>query len=202
MTHILLSPEDVIQEGDEMLLLESSTFTPKWTKAFEGDFGQHPISSLVWRRPIAPPVWIEVKSGVLPKPGQPFWGCDGRRVDCYEQGIDDPNDIVNLSLTSHWLPATIPDPPKADPSEAEKRWQELANTPGITVNGFDTFSPTESDADAMAVLRKCAEKVSHSGILIWPDALGVWTVESKYHDCVRAPTLNLAICKFALKIFP
>lgn len=123
MTHILLTPEDVIQEGDEY-------WDGKWLKAYEGDFGQHPINALTWRRPIAPPKWIEVKSGVLPKPGQPIWVLwnDGD-INVIMDGLTSPSGYFKSNhCVVSWLPATIPEPPKAEPSEAERAWAEDCKT--------------------------------------------------------------------------
>lgn len=74
------------------------------------------------------------------------------------------------------------------------------------------FSPTTSPADAMAVLEKCAEKVkpwkddAEISIRLYSD--GTWVVLVRQFDwedysaCeVNAPTLPLAISKFAYRLF-
>jgi hypothetical protein len=65
------------------------------------------------------------------------------------------------------------------------------------------FHPTESDADAMAVLKKVAERIEV--ICFWDMDRGAWLVQQAHvlenPGTVHAPTLNLAICKFALKLF-
>lgn len=61
------------------------------------------------------------------------------------------------------------------------------------------FSPSEHDADAMAVLRKCHELcIVESGT----NGADVFFVRSAHYDIDEsAHTLPLAICKFALKLF-
>lgn len=62
---------------------------------------------------------------------------------------------------------------------------------------------TTNPADAMAVLEKCAEKVS-LGIEISRDDSGEWFVEnigSDSTEAVMADTLPLAIAKFARQLF-
>lgn len=63
---------------------------------------------------------------------------------------------------------------------------------------------TTNPADAMAVLKRCAEKVGDFAVCVSFDG-STWTVtHSDKYDAPRAeaPTLETAICKFALKLFP
>lgn len=65
------------------------------------------------------------------------------------------------------------------------------------------FSPTESDADAMAVLRRCIEHVGGYGLKVFYTR-NQWVIQASTNCIynVTAPTLPLAICLFSLKIFP
>lgn len=67
------------------------------------------------------------------------------------------------------------------------------------------WRPTEDSADAMDVLKKCAEKLKQDISIVlydskWDVAWVDWNAEERA-DLARAETLELAICLFAKQLF-
>lgn len=70
---------------------------------------------------------------------------------------------------------------------------------------WEDFHPTESDADAMAVLRKCRERCSLIVINNNPEVSAIGATSKGVfvqHIQGENEPFNQAICKFALKLFP
>ena len=75
--------------------------------------------------------------------------------------------------------------------------------PGYRNVKAEAFHPTTNDADAMAVFRKCGEKYYGSIAIHFEN--GEWSVGQAYEgpNAIKAkgPTLPLAICLFAKRLF-
>lgn len=75
---------------------------------------------------------------------------------------------------------------------------------GCVMRGMECFAPTEKPSDAMAVLKKCVAENYDYGVEIEPCSGNEFLVagmkDEKYISA-KAPTLELAICRFAQKLF-
>ncbi len=75
------------------------------------------------------------------------------------------------------------------------------NEEGEAERTINNWKPDTNPADAMAVLKKCVEKCFFPISIEFVIPSQTWVVRVVGHEC-KAPTLEAAICSFALVLFP
>jgi len=88
-------------------------------------------------------------------------------------------------------------------AENDQNWQEflIGNSPAWNKDGSDNcFSPTTDPAAAMEVLKKCYDQPLSICTCKSPDGYKFW-LPNGFSIALNAPTLELAICQFAKKLF-
>jgi hypothetical protein len=70
-----------------------------------------------------PAEWIKVTPETFPELRKPIWfGAYGVNAILEPRGIDNKDWLLNYAAWTHWQPATIPQPPAPELSEAEEAW--------------------------------------------------------------------------------